>query len=97
VISANAPHPNAARLFQEWALSEEGQRGWFEVTSVLPSRPDVVDPRRETKKDWYSEAWYREPRTLYLSYLDEPGFGDPAKPIIPRWNKIIGYQEGTGR
>jgi ABC-type Fe3+ transport system substrate-binding protein len=97
VVSANAPHPNAARLFQEWALSEEGQRGWFEVTSVLPSRPDVVDPRREAKKDWYGESWYREPKTLYLSYLDEPGFGDPAKPVIPRWNKIIGYQEGMGR
>jgi ABC-type Fe3+ transport system substrate-binding protein len=97
VVSANAPHPNAARLFQEWALSEEGQRGWFGMTSVLPSRPDVVDPRREAKKDWYSEAWYREPETLYLDYLHEPGFGDPAKPVIPRWNKIIGYQEGTGR
>lgn len=96
-VSANAPHPNAARLFQEWALSEEGQRGWFNVTSVLPSRADVIDPRRETKKDWYAEAWYVEPKALYLDYLHDAVFGDPLKPIIPRWNRIIGYQTGTSR
>jgi iron(III) transport system substrate-binding protein len=92
VVSANAPHPNAARLFQEWALSPEGQLAWFEFTSVLPSRPDVVDPRKAAKKDWYGEAWYREPKTLYLKYLQEPQFNDPSKPVIARWNKIIGYR-----
>lgn len=97
MVSANAPHPNAARLFQEWALSEEGQTEWFKYTSVLPSRADVADPRRAAKKDWYGEAWFHEPKNLYLAYLHEPDFGDPAKPIIPRWNKIFGYQEGTGR
>jgi iron(III) transport system substrate-binding protein len=97
VVSANAPHPNAARLFQEWALSAEGQRAWFDVTSVIPSRPDVQDPRKAAKKDWFGESWYREPQTLYLDYLQQPQFGDPKKPIIPRWNKIIGYQQGTGR
>ncbi len=97
VVSANAPHPNAARLFQEWALSAEGQRAWFDVTSVIPSRPDVQDPRKAAKKDWFGEPWYREPQTLYLDYLQQPQFGDPKKPIIPRWNKIIGYQQGTGR
>jgi iron(III) transport system substrate-binding protein len=96
-ISANAPHPNAARLFHEWALSEEGQRAWFDYTSVLPSRPDVADPRRAAKRDWYGESWYREPKTLYLAYLHEPAFGDPKKPIIPRWNRIFNYQAGTGR
>ena len=64
---------------------------------MLPSRADVVDPRRETRKDWYAEDWYREPKTLYLDYLHDPAFGDPAKPIIPRWNQVIGYQTGNAR
>jgi iron(III) transport system substrate-binding protein len=96
-ISANAPHPNAARLFQEWALSEEGMGEWFKTTSVIPSRADVTDPRRAVGRDWYGEAWYREPKSLYLAYLHETAFADPAKPVIPRWNRIIGYQDGTGR
>jgi iron(III) transport system substrate-binding protein len=96
-ISANAPHPNAARLFQEWALSEEGMLEWFKTTSVIPSRPDVADPRRAARRDWYGDDWYREPKNLYLAYLPEAAFADPAKPVIPRWNRIIGYQDGTGR
>ena len=96
-ISANAPHPNAARLFQEWALSEEGMLEWFKTTSVIPSRTDVADPRRAARRDWYAEDWYREPKTLYVAYLHEAAFADPAKPVIPRWNRIIGYQDGTGR
>ena len=96
-VSANAPHPNAARLFQEWALSEEGMLEWFKTTSVVPSRADVVDPRRALRQDWYREDWYREPASLYLAYLHEPAFADPAKPVIQRWNRIIGYQEGSGR
>lgn len=94
VVSAHAPHPNAARLFQEWALSPEGQAEWFKYTSVFPSRSDVIDPRRAAKQDWYKEPWYQDPKNIYLAYLTEPAFGDPAKPVIPQWNKSFNYQGG---
>jgi iron(III) transport system substrate-binding protein len=96
-VSANAPHPNAARLFQEWALSEEGMLEWFKTTSVLPSRSDVADPRLASKSDWYGQDWYHEPKNLYLAYLHEPAFADPAKPVIPRWNQMMGNLADRGR
>jgi iron(III) transport system substrate-binding protein len=93
-ISAGAPHPNAARLFQEWSLSAEGQAEWQKYTSVLPTRPDVPNERKEAHKDWYAETWFAEPKTLYLEYLNDPGYADPAKPLIAEWNEIFGYNGG---
>jgi iron(III) transport system substrate-binding protein len=89
-ISAKAPHPNAARLFQEWAMSAEGQAAWFKVSSVASARPDTVDPRKAAKADWYKEPWYADPEELYINYLNDPGYVDPEKPIIAEWNQIFG-------
>ena len=89
-ISAKAPHPNAARLFQEWAMSSEGQAAWFKVSSVASARPDTVDPRKAAKADWYKEPWYADPEELYINYLNDPGYTDPEKPIITEWNQIFG-------
>ena len=93
-ISRHAPHPNAARLFQEWSCSAEGQAGWLNHIAAGSARSDVVDPRRAQKKDWYGEPWYSEPRTLYAEYLKDPAFADPKKPVIGEWNAIFGYQGG---
>jgi ABC-type Fe3+ transport system substrate-binding protein len=92
LVSANAPHPNAARLFHEWALSAAGMAEWFKYTSVLPTRADVIDPRKAEKKDWYGQDWYADPVNLYLDYLKQPEYGNPDKPLIGRWNEIFGYQ-----
>jgi ABC-type Fe3+ transport system substrate-binding protein len=89
-ISAKAPHPNAARLFQEWAMSPEGQAAWFKVSSVASARSDTVDPRKAAKADWYKEPWYADPEELYINYLNDPGYVDPEKPIIAEWNQIFG-------
>lgn len=90
MISANAPHPNAARLFQEWAMSSEGQAAWFKVAGVASARQDTVDPRKAAKADWYKEDWYADPEQLYIDYLHDPGYVDPAKPIIAEWDNIYG-------
>ncbi|RUT34774.1 extracellular solute-binding protein [Arsenicitalea aurantiaca] len=89
-ISENAPHPNAARLFQEWATSPEGQAEWFKYAGVMSAREDTVDPRKEAGADWYQEDWYADPEELYLDYLSDPAYVDPAKPIIGEWNAIFG-------
>jgi ABC-type Fe3+ transport system substrate-binding protein len=97
IVSAHAPKPNGARLFQEWALSAEGQAELLKYTSVTPSRPDVTDPRKLARQDWYGQSWYADPKSVYLSYLKEPAFADPAKPLIPVWNKIFGYQNESAQ
>jgi ABC-type Fe3+ transport system substrate-binding protein len=92
-ISAHAPHPNAARLYTEWCLGITAQTAWMGYESALPSRPDVVDPRKAKKQAWFADSWYSNPKTLYLAYLRDPAFGDPAKPLIPQWNKVFGYDQ----
>jgi iron(III) transport system substrate-binding protein len=93
-ISSHAPHPNAARLYTEWCLSLAGQTAWMAFESVVPSRSDVVDPRKEKKQAWYADSWFSDPKTLYLAYLRDPAFADPAKPLIAAWNKIFDYSQG---
>jgi len=93
-ISARAPHPNAARLFQEWAVTGAAESLWLSLVAAGASRGDVADPRKRDRKDWFGEAWFAEPTTLYDAYLKDPAFADPKKPIIARWNDIFGYQSG---
>ncbi len=93
-ISSHAPHPNAARLFQEWSCTQEAQAGWLNYVAAGSARHDVEDPRKAQKKDWFGESWYAEPKTLYTEYLKDPSFADPKKPVIAEWNAIFGYQGG---
>jgi hypothetical protein len=76
-------------------LSVPGQTAWLKYESSGPTRPDVVDPRKANKRDWFAEPWYTDPKTLYLDYLTEPAFADPAKPLIAAWNKIFGYGDAS--
>jgi ABC-type Fe3+ transport system substrate-binding protein len=93
-ISAHAPHPNAARLFQEWATTPEAQELWITMEAAGASNRDAVDPRKRDKKDWFGEPWYADPTELYTKYLKEPDFADPKKPVIAEWNAIMNYQGG---
>ena len=43
-----------------------------------------------TKADWYKEPWYRDPKNLFLDYINDPAYVDPEKPIIKEWNRIFG-------
>jgi ABC-type Fe3+ transport system substrate-binding protein len=93
-VSAHAPHPNAARLFQEWSVTAESEELWLSLVAAGASRPDVADPRKAVRKDWYAESWYADPTELYTEYLKAPDFADPKKPVIAVWNEIMGYQGG---
>jgi iron(III) transport system substrate-binding protein len=90
-VSAHAPHPNAARLFTEWSLSAAGQTAWLAYEGSTPTRQDVTDPRKANRQAWFNEPWYSDPKTIYLDYLTDPAFADPAKPLIAAWNAIFDY------
>ncbi len=93
-IAKNAPHPAAARLFQEWCCTAEGQAEWLKHTIAGATRPDVQNPRQLAKADWYKESWFQEPTELYTQYLRDEAFADPKKPVITEWNEIFNYQTG---
>jgi len=64
-ISANAPHPNAAKLYQEYAFSEEGYGYWQELGGA-PARIGFKD-RREVA----NEAWYVFPEEFFDFPIEE--------------------------
>jgi iron(III) transport system substrate-binding protein len=65
-IAKNPAHPNAARLWQEWLMSKQGQKLWMQQSSHLTARTDVADERPVTKLGWYSP-----PKTLYKYSWDQ--------------------------
>jgi iron(III) transport system substrate-binding protein len=93
-ISAHAPHPNAARLFQEWSVTAEAEALWIGLVAAGATRADVADPRKRDRKEWFGESWYAEPTKLYVDYLKAADFADPKKPVITEWNDIFHYQGG---
>lgn len=44
-IMKNAPHPNAARLFQAWTFTKEAQQLAVEKGGLRSFHPDVVEPK----------------------------------------------------
>ena len=81
-IPKTAAHPNAARLFLNWCLSEEGQAmmireiGNLTSLKVAPLYPDGFDPK--VVKVWVPN--YEQFVKLQREWLDE-------------WNKIYGYRQ----
>lgn len=54
-VSALAPHPNAARLWQEWVLSKEGQELWVALAGSRSARSDVSKTWAQ-KQPWFFES-----------------------------------------
>jgi ABC-type Fe3+ transport system substrate-binding protein len=82
-ISAHAPHPNAARLFHNWLLSEEGEISLQETYGARTTMEDLEDTRPATKEPWYQpietrydidwDRWasdYQKDMTLWQSIQD---------------------------
>lgn len=60
-IMKSAPHPNAAKLFLDWALSKEGQTKMVELVGAYSGRSDVPSPKGNPLltefKPLYIEDW----------------------------------------
>ena len=52
-VSNYAPHPNAARLFQNWSMGEEGVAAIQQLYGSATVLKDFADTRSVTKEDWY--------------------------------------------
>lgn len=55
-ISKYAPHPNAARLFQDWTMSEEGAIAGERLYGSRAAMDGLADTRNVAKQDWYQPA-----------------------------------------
>lgn len=79
-ISKTAPHPNAAKLFLDWALSREGQALMVELGSFSSLAQAPMPPGVDVKaiKTWYA---------------DDAEIEKLHKPWTEDWNKAYGYRQ----
>jgi iron(III) transport system substrate-binding protein len=90
-LVSGAPHPNAARLFEEWAMSLEAQSALAIITQGEVLIDGWVD-RREIRK----QPWYKPPKELWLGWSKDPRLdGEQLKQFYARWQGIFG--RGRGR
>jgi iron(III) transport system substrate-binding protein len=66
MLSAQAPHPNAARLFVDFVLSKEGQSALAGIQQI-PVRRDM-EPRSKTI--WEGHRWFVERPDKHVNFRD---------------------------
>ncbi|HTN63532.1 MAG TPA: ABC transporter substrate-binding protein [Devosia sp.] len=81
-ITSNAPHPNAARLFQEYTFSEEGY-GLFQSLGGVPTRIGTPDAREVA-----AEPWYKVPAEMFV--FDEKEANEAVPMILEKFNEYVG-------
>jgi iron(III) transport system substrate-binding protein len=79
-IARGAAHPNAAKLFLDWALSREGQALMVELGSFASMTNAPMPPGVDSKaiKTWYPDD--AEVEKIFKSWTDD-------------WNKAYGYRQ----
>jgi iron(III) transport system substrate-binding protein len=83
-VTSNAPHPNAAKVFLAWSLSEEGQSAWVNGSGLAPASTHVNDQRAFTK-----EAWYKLPKQTYAADWDKIDADAPE--LNKDFDRIFGH------
>lgn len=81
-VSKYAPHPNAARLFQNWSLSEEGQKDLQSLYGAITTIKGLPDTRPITKEPWYDPIV--EPYVVDFKRWDKEYAKD-----MEMWHKIL--------
>jgi iron(III) transport system substrate-binding protein len=86
-INAGAPHPNASKLFMEWATSQESLAS---ATSIFQAGPvyDGIEDRR----DFSDLDWYEAPEDVELDWeLDDQMLAD-QEAFVAHWSEVFNYQ-----
>jgi iron(III) transport system substrate-binding protein len=90
-VTADAPHPNAARLFMEWASSAEGNSLYSQISQSAPTNSEVDDERGILEYDWYRDP---DPANVWIDFITDEQFLSDAAPdggFIAEWNRVFGY------
>lgn len=87
----NAPHPNASKLFMEWATTAEANKLYTDITQTIPANSEVDDTR-----ELLDTAWYEEPdqSTVWFDFIDDDEFLEASSAegdFLPEWNAVFGY------
>jgi len=90
-VVADAPHPNAARLFMEWATTPEANAHLSEINQSTPTHSKVVDNRTIIDTDWY-----RDPNldNVWFEWITDEEFIEDSGAtgdFLDQWSEIFGY------
>lgn len=82
IVAAKAPHPNAAKVFANWLMTENGQAILQEADGLPVTRPGITPPK-------FIPATSSLPNTLNsMTANSEPQF----KQIINSWREVFGIR-----
>jgi iron(III) transport system substrate-binding protein len=79
-ISALAPHPNSARLWQDWILSQEGQDEWVRSVGMASARSDAIQPWARRQHWFFDSPGTHKP-------LDWSDFSRNEAQVVARFKK----------
>lgn len=80
-ISATAPHPNAARLYLDWILSNEGQEDWVKSSGGMTVLEGGSLPQGADKA------------SLKLWFPDVKQYADLRNDWVNEWNTTFNYRQ----
>jgi iron(III) transport system substrate-binding protein len=85
-ISAKAAHPNAARLFMEWATSAEANSQLANVTQGSPNHSEAKDTRTITQ-----QTWYKPPAKIWSDWPTDATFAADKEAFLKRVGDVFQY------
>ena len=92
-VVENAAHPNAARLFVEWAATPEAATLQAKLSGGMPLNSKGVDARSYLDADWFKpldtdKVWYQSAYSKDPDFLKAVGKeGD----FLTHWSQVFGY------
>lgn len=81
-ISSLAPNPNAAKLWQDWGMSKEGQDTWVSLVGVPSARNDVAKPWAEQQSWFFNDLSVQK----QVNWAD---FAAKEKEVLGRYQKDL--------
>jgi ABC-type Fe3+ transport system substrate-binding protein len=84
-IAVSAPHPNAARLFMEWATSPAASASYSKITGAASPNTKATDERTVIK-----DAWYKAPASTWSDWGSDKAFLSDDPSFTSQWNKLFG-------
>jgi ABC-type Fe3+ transport system substrate-binding protein len=84
IIAKDAPHPNAARLFQEFIMTKPGQTV-YQAKADTSARTDVPDGRAVVSQPWFKKAEERQIEPP----IDPVAFGAVAPKLVEDWKAVF--------
>ncbi|MFH8249123.1 ABC transporter substrate-binding protein [Microbacterium sp. B2969] len=88
---ADAPHPNASKLFMEWATTPEANAAYTKITQTVPANSEVPDEREITGLDWYKAP---DVANVWFDFTSDSDFLKASSAdgdFLSHWNEVFGY------